>query len=122
MLVFIVWIAFILLEQKTNLSLKERVCKNKDFCAIEMPSQKYILQFNQYMESVKYADLPSLMKKIDGCANNSEKSSANEIGEHITCRYSMSTIWAFHHIENKHTLCCGKAFTKLYEFWRSILI
>ena len=45
MLVFIVWIAFILLEQKTNLSLKERVCKNKDFCAIEMPSQKYILQF-----------------------------------------------------------------------------
>ena len=27
-----------------------------------------------------------------------------KIGEHIPCRFSMSTIWAFDHVENKHTL------------------
>ena len=41
-----------------------------------MPSEKNdILQFNQYMKSDKmpwiiYADIESLIQKIDGCANN----------------------------------------------------
>ena len=45
---------------------------------------------------------------LDGCANNPENSSTTKIGEHIPCGYSMSTIWAFNHIENKHTLYCRK--------------
>ena len=46
-----------------------RVCKNKDFCGIVMPSEKgNILEFNQYMKSDKmpyiiYADIESLIKK-----------------------------------------------------------
>ena len=44
----------------------------------------------------------------DGWANNSETSSTTKIGEHIPCGYSMSTIWAFDNIENKHTLYCGE--------------
>ena len=32
---------------------------------------------------------------MDGCANNPEKSSNAKLGEHIPCRYSMSTIWAY---------------------------
>ena len=31
-----------------------------------------------------------------------------QIGEHIPCGHSVSTIWAFDHIENKHTLHSGK--------------
>ena len=31
-----------------------------------------------------------------------------KIGEHIPCRYSLSTNWTFDHIENKHTLYRGK--------------
>ena len=43
-----------------------------------------------------YVDLIFLIKEIDGCANNPEKSSTTtKIGEHFPCRYSMSTIWAF---------------------------
>ena len=49
-----------------------------------------------------------LNKKIDGCANNLEKSSTTKIGEHIPCGYSMPTIWGFDHIENKRTLFRGK--------------
>ena len=46
-----------------------------------------ILEFNQYMKSDKmpyiYADNESLIRKIDGCANNPKKSSKMKIDEHI---------------------------------------
>ena len=60
------------------------------------------------MPYIIYADMESLIKKIDGCANDPENSSTTNIGEHIPCGYSISTIWAFDHIENKHTLHRGK--------------
>ena len=75
-----------------------------------MPLEKdKILEFNQYMKSDKvpyiiYAHIESLIKKIDGCANYPENSLTTKIGEHISCGYLMSTIWAFDHRENKHTL------------------
>ena len=43
------------------------------------------------MPYIIYADI-ELIRKIDGCANNSEKSSITKIGEHTPCGYSMSTI------------------------------
>ena len=58
---------------------------NKDFCGIVMASKKdKILEFNQYMRSDKIsyiirANLESLIKKIDGCANNPEKFSPTKI-------------------------------------------
>ena len=55
-----------------------------------------------------YADTESLIRKIDACANNPEKSSTTKIVEHIPCGYSMLTILGFDHIENKHTLYCRK--------------
>ena len=84
------------------------MCKNKDYFGIVLPSENYnIVQFNQYMNSDKipyiiYANTESLIKKIDGCLSNPENNST------IPCGYSMSTIWAFHSIEEKHTLCCGE--------------
>ena len=49
-----------------------------------------MLKFNQYMKSDKmpyttYVTIESLIKKIDGCTNNLEKSSTTKIGEHISC-------------------------------------
>ena len=91
-----------------------------------MSSEKdNILEFNQYMKSEKmpyiiYPDIELLTRKIDGCTNNPEKSSTTQIGEHIACGYSMSTIWGFDHIENNHTLnrgkdCMKKFFSSLRE-------
>ena len=37
-----------------------------------------------------------------------EKSSTTKTGEHIPCGHSMSTIWAFDHIVNKHTFYRGE--------------
>ena len=73
-----------------------------------MPSEKdKILEFNQYMKSYKmpygiYAAIESLTKKLDGCSTFQQQN------RHITCEYSMSTIWLFDHIVNKHTLYHGK--------------
>ena len=49
-----------------------------------------------------YANIQSLLKKVDVCANNSENSATTKIGEHIPSRYSISTIWGFDLIEDKH--------------------
>ena len=46
----------------------------------------------------------SLIKKIDELANNPENSSATKLREHILCEHSISAIWGFEHIEDKHTL------------------
>ena len=55
------------------------------------------------MSYIICADIESLIR-IDGCANNSEKSSTTKIGEHVPCGYSISIIWRFDPIENKHAL------------------
>ena len=52
------------------------------------------------------------------CAKIPENSLTTKIGEHIPCEYSMSTIWAFDHIENKHILYRGKDCMK--KFWDSL--
>ena len=72
-----------------------------------------ILEFNQYIKSVKtpyiiYADMESFIKRIDGFANNPEKSSTTKIDEHNPCGYSSSKIWTFDNTVKKHTLYCGK--------------
>ena len=57
-----------------------------------------------------YADIESLIKKIDGYANNLENSSTKKIGKNISCGYPMSTIWAFDNIEKKYTIYRGEDF------------
>ena len=64
---------------KNKLKSHKQLCENKDFCNVVMPSvDTKILEFNQYYKSDKtpfiiYADLASLIEKIDGCKNNHEK-------------------------------------------------
>ena len=97
-----------------------------------MPSEKdNILEFNQYMKSDKipyiiYTDIESLIKKIDGCANDPENSSTTKIDKHIPFGSSVSTISGFDHIEDKHTLyrgkdCMKKFCTSLREHAKNII-
>ena len=67
-------------------------------------SKNNILKVNQNLKSDKtpcifYAGPETFIKKIDNCTNNPEKSLATKIGEHITCGYSMLTVWAFNNIK-----------------------
>ena len=53
----------------------KKVCENKDFCNVIMPSEDTkILKYNQYQKSDKapfviYLDLECLIEKTDGCKN-----------------------------------------------------
>ena len=73
----------------------EKVCKNQDFCGIALPSRRNNkLDFSQFMKSDKmpyiiYSEIESLIRNIDGCANNPEKSSSVKTGEHVPCENSM---------------------------------
>ena len=99
---------------KNKLESPKKVCENKDFRTVLMYSKdSKILEFNQYRKSDKTpsiisADVESLIKRIDVCKNNFEKSSTTKVGEHIPCGYSMSTIWKFDGIENKHDVYSGE--------------
>ena len=83
-----------------------------------------LLEFNQYHKSNKtpfiiYADLESLIKKLDVCKNNSEKSSTTKAGEHILSGFSKITISSFKSIEPKHDVYRGKyCMKKFCEFSR----
>ena len=69
---------------KNRIKSLEKVCENKDFCGIVMPSEKdNILEFNQYMKSDKmsytiYGDIESLIRKINRWPNNPETSSTEK--------------------------------------------
>ena len=82
-----------------------------------MPSEKNnILKFNQYtklenMSYIIYADQEYLVKRIEGCTSNAQRSSTIKIGEHAPCRYSMSKIRRFHHIKQPFLI----SWERLYE-------
>ena len=54
------------------------------------------------------------LKKPNNQKNNPEKSSTTKISEDFPCKYSMSTVWAFDNIENKHSLYHGKGCMKKF--------
>ena len=70
------------------------------------------------MPYIIYADIESLIKKIDEYETNWEKYSTVKIGDNIPCEYSMSTIWRFDHIKDKHALYHEKDCMK--EFCESL--
>ena len=83
------------------------------------PEDVKMLEFNQYCKSDKtqliiYADLESLVEKIEGCKNNAEKSSTAKVGEHIPSGFSLSTISSLKDIENKHDIYRDKDCMKTF--------
>ena len=75
-----------------------------------MPSEKdKILEFKQYLKSDKMpfiicADVKSLIRKQMDAKIIQKNLQQLKMDEHIPCRYSMSTICIFDHIEDKHNL------------------
>ena len=63
-----------------KLKKHRNVCENHDYCYVEMPqNDNKILNYNQGEKSLKalfiiYADLESLLEKMNTCHNTPEKS------------------------------------------------
>ena len=66
------------------------------------------------MPFIIYADLESLIEKIDGCKNKPQNSFTTKVGEHIPSNFSRSTRSSFKSIENKHDVYRGKDYMKRF--------
>ena len=72
-MIFIVYVAPILLQKKKKLQSHKKVCENKDFCNVMKPFENTkMLEFNHCQKPDKapfiiYGDIEFIIEKIDGC-------------------------------------------------------
>ena len=91
-----------------------KVCENHDYCYVEMPKvDNKILKYNRGEKSMKvpfiiYADLESLLEKMNTCHNNPEKSSTTKINKHTASGCSLFTHCLFDTTKNKLDYYRGK--------------
>ena len=78
---------------KSRLKKHKNVCENHDYCYVEMPKKgNKILKYNHGEKSMKvpffiYADVESLLEKMNTCHNNHKKSSTTKINKHTHSGY-----------------------------------
>ena len=82
---------------KDKLETHKEICGNHDYCFIEMQNEdNKILKYNHGEKSMRvpfiiFADLESLLEKMDTCYDNTEKSSTTKIIKHTPSGYSLFT-------------------------------
>ena len=91
---------------KKTLEKHMEVCENKDYCYIEMPKENTISKYNHDTKSMKapyvtYADNEFLLRIMDTCSNDPNKSSTEKKSKHEMCGYSLSTNCSFNEENNK---------------------
>ena len=91
-------IAFILLEQRRCSKNHESVCKDHDYCYIEMSDKdNNTLKYNSGEKSVKipfiiYSNSECLLEKMSLCCHNPEKSSTIKLNMHMLSGFSLFTL------------------------------
>ena len=98
---------------KKSLEKHMKVCEDKDYCYIEMPKKGESLKYQPGVKSMKapyiiVADIESLFRKMDTCANDPSKSSTEKKNEHEMCGYSLFTDCSFNKKNNKLDYYRGK--------------
>ena len=99
----------------------KKVCENQDYCCVEMPKEdNKILKYNHGEKSMRapfiiYADLESLLEKMETCYINPEKSSTTKIYKHTPSGYSLFTHCSFNKAENKLDYYRGKDCMKRFR-------
>ena len=86
---------------ENKLKKHKKVRENHDYSYVEMPEEdNEVLKYNQGEKSTRvpviiYVDLESLLKKMNTCHNNPEKSSTTKINKHTPSGYSLFTQCSF---------------------------
>ena len=92
---------------KNKLDATKKICKNHEYCHVEMPTKdNNIIKYNQGEKSIKllfivYADLECLLEKMSTCYNTPEESSTTKINKHTPSGYSIFTHCSFDKSKNK---------------------
>ena len=92
---------------KNKLEAHKKICENRDYCHVEMPTNDNSkIKYNQGEKSIKlpfnvYADLECLLEKMSTCYNNPKESSTTKINKHTPSGYSIFTHCSFDKSKNK---------------------
>ena len=99
---------------KSKLELHKKICENRDYCYVEMPTKgNNIIKYNHGEKSMKvlfviYADLECVLEKMSTCMNNSNESYTTKIIKHTPSSYSIFTSCSFNESKNKLNYYRGK--------------
>ena len=92
---------------KNKLEAHKKICENRDYCRVEMPTKdNNTIKYNHEEKSMKlpfviYADLECLLEKMSTCINNPNESSTTEINKHTPSCYSIFPHCSFDESKNK---------------------
>ena len=92
---------------ENKLNVHNKVCENRNYCKIKMPSNdNNFIMCNQDEKILKLpfvicADLKCILKKISTCYNNPDLSSTTKISQHVPSGYSIFTNCTFDKSYNK---------------------
>ena len=92
---------------KNKLEAHKKICENRDYCRIEMPTKdNNVIKYNHGENSIKlpfvvYADLECLLENLSACYNNPEESSTTKINKHMPSAYSIFTHCSFDKLKSK---------------------
>ena len=92
---------------KNKLEAHKKICENRDYCRVEMPTKgNNTIKYNHGEKSIKlsfvvYADLECLLEKMSTCYNNPEESSTTKINKHASSGYSIFTHCSFDKSKSK---------------------
>ena len=110
---------------KSVLKSNGNVCKDNDYCYLEMPNgENNILKYNLGEKSMEipliiYGDFESISKEISTCDNDPKRSSTNKISKHIPSGFSLFTYCSFDKTKNKLSYYrdkdCMKVFYKILK-------
>ena len=98
----------------------ERICNDHDFCHLKMPDEdNKILKYIPGEKSLKvpfsiYADLECLLRKINTCSNNSDKSYTEKKATHKPSGYYFVTLCSFDKSKNEQKYYRGKNCMKIF--------
>ena len=98
----------------------EKVCENHSFCHLKMPDEdNKILKYVSGEKSLKvlfviYADLEYLLKKINTCQNNPDKSYTEKKATHRPSGYLLVACCSFDKSKNEQKCYRGKDCTKIF--------
>ena len=86
---------------KNKLEAHKKICKNQDYCHVEMPIKgNNTIKCNHREKSIKmpftiYADLECSLEKMSTCQYNPNNSSTTKINKHTPSGYSIFTHCSF---------------------------
>ena len=106
---------------KNKLEAHKKICKNHDYCHVEMPTKNNnIIKYNHGKKSMKlpfviYADLECLLEKMSTCISSPNESSATKINKYVPSGYSIFTHCSFDESKNKLNYYRGKDCMKKFS-------